>query len=79
MHPRACMGEQMVKLEIQNSIYFQIKSEAKKRKSKEFPSPDPDVQFLVDGKVRVQVDHLWCSVCWSGVSCNLQREKSKII
>lgn len=34
-------------------------------------SSDPDVLFLIDGEVGVEVNHLWCSVRWSGVPCNL--------
>lgn len=34
---------------------------------------DPDVLFLIDGEVGVEVDHLWGPVRRSGVSCDLHR------
>lgn len=36
-------------------------------------SSDPDVLFLIDGEVGVEVDHLWGSIRRSGVSCDLHR------
>lgn len=32
---------------------------------------DPNVLFLIDGEIGVEINHLWCSVCWCGVPCDL--------
>lgn len=40
---------------------------------KGWKSSDPDVLFLIDGEVGVEVDHLWGSIRRSGVSCDLHR------
>lgn len=40
-------------------------------KIKKGKSSDPDVLFLIDGEVGVEIDHLWRSVRWSGVPCDL--------
>lgn len=34
---------------------------------------DPDVLLLIDGKVGVEIDHLWRSVRRSGVPCYLHK------
>lgn len=52
-----------------------IKCEIKKQKIK---ISNPDVLFLIDGEVGVEIDHLWCSIGWSGIPCDLHiTEKTK--
>lgn len=43
---------------------------------KGWKSSDPDVLFLIDGEVGVEVDHLWGSIRRSGVSCDLHRTEN---
>ena len=40
-------------------------------------SSDPDVLFLIDGEVGVEIDHLRRSVCWCGVPCDLNTDRIK--
>lgn len=34
---------------------------------------DPDVLFLIDWIVGVQINHFWCAVRWSGIPRYLKR------
>lgn len=45
-----------------------------------FKGSDPDVLFLIDGEVGIEIDHLWRTVRWSGVPCDLHinRKKNKL-
>lgn len=61
--------------ESNDESWLWINGEAREKKK---ASSYPDVLFLVDGEVGVKIDHLWCSVGWSGVPCNLSiKEQEK--
>lgn len=42
-----------------------------------FKGSDPDVLFLIDGEVGIEIDHLWRTVRWSGVPCDLHINRKK--
>lgn len=70
MHPRAYADERVIQTEVR-------KPSGIHQKLKEWNSSDPDVLFLIDGEVGVKVNHLWGSICWSGVSCDLHRSENR--
>lgn len=47
------------------------------KKKKKGTSSHPDVLFVIDGEVGVEINHLWRSVRRSGVPCDLHANRTK--